>query len=255
MLISTATETAEQHKTAFLVDNQPYQGREYIGVSAKPGMPGYGENIAAKRGGSEVNPQAYLVIQPPHSVTQPHFHQTNQFQVIVAGGGTIGKVRTDPLTVQYAGADTPYGPINAEAQGISYFTLRQQWDSGAKYLPAQRDLLVRGKQRQVVGAKAHRAARDLPTDTGVVRLETMIEPEADGLFVQFLALGPDTRTTLPDSGEGGGQYHLVATGSMLREGAVLPQLSLEFASPDEGAVAIQSGPEGLGLLLLRFPKL
>jgi hypothetical protein len=55
MLISTATETAEQHKTAFLVDNQPYQGREYIGVSAKPGMPGYGENIAAKRGGSEVN--------------------------------------------------------------------------------------------------------------------------------------------------------------------------------------------------------
>ena len=94
MLISTATETAEQHKTAFLVDNQPYTGREYIGVSAKPGMPGYGENIGAGKGEKEVDPQAYLVIQPPHSVTQPHFHQTNQFQVVVAGGGSIGKIRT-----------------------------------------------------------------------------------------------------------------------------------------------------------------
>ena len=255
MLITTATETAEQQTSDFLVDGQPYSSRDYIGITVKPGMPGYGTNIADKTGGKAVEPQAFLVMQPPHSVTQPHFHQTNQFQVIVAGGGAIGKVRTDPLTVQYAGANTPYGPINAEAKGISYFTLRQQRDSGAKYLPAQRDLLVRGQQRQEVGVKAHRAARDLPTESGAVQLETLIEPETDGLFVQFLALGPDTQTTLPDAGDGGGQYHLVATGSMLRDGAPLRQLSLEFASPDEGPIDIKSGPDGLGLLLLRFPKL
>lgn len=179
MLITTATETAEQQKSDFLVDGQPYSSRDYIGITVKPGMPGYGTNIADKTGGKAVEPQAFLVMQPPHSVTQPHFHQTNQFQVIVAGGGAIGKVRTDPLTVQYAGANTPYGPINAEAKGISYFTLRQQRDSGAKYLPAQRDLLVRGQQRQEVGVKAHRAARDLPTESGAVQLETLIEPETD----------------------------------------------------------------------------
>ncbi len=255
MLISTATETARRQSSDFLVDGQPYSSRDYIGISVKPGMPGYGSNIAHKTGSKEVEPQAFLVIQPPHSTTQPHFHQTNQFQVIVGGGGAIGKVRTDPLTVQYAGANTPYGPINAEARGISYFTLRQQRDSGAKYLPAQRELLVRGQQRQEVGVKAHRAARDLPRETGTVRVETLIEPNADGLFVQFLALGPNTQTTLPDAADGGGQYHLVASGSMLRDGATLRQLSLEFASPDEGEVAIESGPEGLGMLLLRFPKL
>jgi hypothetical protein len=254
MLITTATAEAEQRKTAFSVDGQPYQGREYIGVSAKPGMKGYGENIAG-RVHTEVDPQAYLVIQPPHSVTQPHFHQTNQFQVVVAGGGTIGKMRTDPLTVQYAGADTPYGPINAEAKGISYFTLRQCWDSGAKYLPAQRDLLVKGKQRQLVGVKAQRAARNLPEAHGIVTTEDMIPAEPDGLFAQFIALGPDTETDLPDSAAGGGQYHLVVTGSMVRNGAALPPLSLEFASPEEGPVHVTAGPEGLGLLLLRFPKL
>ena len=71
-------------------------------------------------------------MQPPHSVTPAHFHQTNQFQVFVGGGGTVGKLRADPLTVQYAGANTPYGPITAEGEGIHYFTLRQEWDSGAK---------------------------------------------------------------------------------------------------------------------------
>ena len=48
---------------------------------------------------------------------------------------------------------------------------------------------------------------------------------------------------------------VIAHPGFATEPSLLPQLSLEFASPDEGAVAIESGPEGLGLLLLRFPKL
>jgi len=40
-----------------------------------------------------------------------------------------------------------YGPIRAGDGGIEYLTLRRAWDPGAKYMPAMRDRLVRGRQR------------------------------------------------------------------------------------------------------------
>ncbi len=241
MLISTDTETAKQTEATYIVDDQPYKGWEYIGSAPKPGTPGYGQDVAG-----EDAPQAYLVIQPPNSVTRPHFHQTNQFQVFVDGGGTVGKLRVDPLTIQYAGGNTPYGPIVAENNGVHYFTLRQSWDSGAKYLPANRDLLVKGQQRQVVGVK---------TTGSEAKAETLIEPTEDGLFAQCIALEPGAKSTLPDAAEGGGQYHVVVSGSLQRDGKSLPPLSIEFASSDEGEVEVEAGPDGLELLLARFPKL
>ena len=246
MLISTGTDAAKKTEATYMVDDQPYKGWEYIGTAPKPGTPGYGQDIA----GAAV-PQAYLVMQPPHSVTRPHFHRTNQFQVFVGGGGTVGKVRVDPLTVQYAGGNTPYGPIVADGAGVDYFTLRQTWDSGAKYLPANRDLLVKGKQRQVVGTKG---ANGSAQRAGAATLDTLIEPTEDGLFVQCIALPAGAKHLLPDTAAGGGQYHVVVSGSLARDGARLPPLSVEFASSDEGAVEITAGPGGLELLLARFPR-
>jgi len=246
MLISTGTDTAKLTEATYMVDDQPYKGWEYIGMAPKPGTPGYGQDIA----GEEV-PQGYLVMQPPHSVTRPHFHQTNQFQVFVGGGGTVGKQRVDPLTVQYAGGNTPYGPIKAETEGVDYFTLRQAWDSGAKYLPANRSLLVKGQQRQVVGVKGQTGAVQ---QVGDAILDVLIEATEDGLFAQTITLPAEARYCLPDCAEGGGQYHVGVSGSLKRAGAYLPPLSVEFASPDEGAVEVAAGPDGLELLLARFPR-
>lgn len=245
MLISTDTETAKQAEIHYLVDDQPYSSWEYIGSAPKPGTPGYGADVAG-----EAVPQGYLVIQPPHSVTRPHFHQTNQFQLFVAGGGTVGKQRVDPVTIQYAAGNTPYGPIVAEGEGVQYFTLRQTWDSGAKYLPANRDLLVKGLQRQVVGTRTGNGMVD-----GEATVESLIEPAEDGLLAQCISVTAGGRYTLPDAADGGGQYHVVLAGSMRRDGVDMPVLSVEFASPDEGAVAIEAGPDGVELVLARFPKL
>ncbi|MDA1098160.1 MAG: hypothetical protein O2967_04170 [Proteobacteria bacterium] len=250
MLISTDAETALQREATHLVDGQPYKGREYIGSAPKPGTADYGLDIT---GGNE--PQAYLVTQPPHSTTRPHFHQTNQFQLFVGGGGSVGKLRTDPLTVQYAGGNTPYGPIVADGDGIQYFTLRQAWDSGAKYLPAMNKMLVKGQQRQVIGVKSAYEAGEMPRGESATRAEFLIEPTADGLVAQWLALSPGTKTTLPDAADGGGQYHVVLSGSLLRAGKGLPPLSVEFASTEEGEVEIKAGAEGLEMILLRFPRI
>lgn len=250
MLISTAADIAERTEETIDVDAQVYRTREYIGNKPVPGAAGYGEDVPGEKA-----PQAYLVMQPPHSVTRPHFHATNQFQLFVAGGGTVGKLRVDPLTAQYAGAHTPYGPINAEAEGVHYFTLRQHWDSGARYLPASRDRLVKGRQRQVVGTLGAYGRGALPDGETGIRREMLIEPAEDGLLVEWFGLAPGARASLPDAAAGGGQYHVVVSGSLARDGGQLPPLSVEFASPDEGEVGIEAGPEGLGLLLLRFPKM
>ena len=249
MLISTATATALEREATPLVADQPYTGREYIGSAPKPGTADYGKSVAG-----DDAPQAYLVIQPPHSVTRPHFHQTNQFQLFVGGGGSVGKLRADPLTVQYAGGNTPYGPIVAEDDGMHYFTLRQAWDSGAKYLPAESHMLVKGQQRQVVGVKSNSGTAPVHDDDGALATEFLIEPTPDGLVVQWLALPAGGKSTLPDAAAGGGQYHVVVSGTLARAGQDLPALSVEFASADEGEVEVEAGADGLELVLLRFPK-
>lgn len=246
MLISTTARTARKTDEKYDIDGQIYVGREYIGTAPKPGSADYGKDVAG-----EDFPQAYLVMQPPHSVTRPHFHQTNQFQVFVGGGGKVGKIRTDPVTVQYAGGHTPYGPITAEERGIDYFTLRQKWDSGAKYLPANNDALDKGRQRQLLGVRKTDARR--PGD-GEVLHDSLIALEPDGLLVEHFALAPGVRTAMPDAALGGGQYHVVLSGSLIRDGEELPPLSIEFASPEEGEIGIQAGAAGLEFLLLRFAR-
>ena len=84
--------------------------------------------------------------------------------------------------------------------------------------------------------------------------DTLIAPEPDGLFGVHFTLAPGTETALPDAATGGGQYHVVLSGALLRDGAELPPLSVEFASPEEGAVDIRAGAAGLEFLLLRFPR-
>ena len=37
-----------------------------------------------------LHPMAFLVEKGPGAVTRPHFHQTDQFQVVVAGRGMLG---------------------------------------------------------------------------------------------------------------------------------------------------------------------
>ena len=76
---------------------------------------------------SRETPTCKLIEQDPNSILTPHFHAVDQFQVVVAGSGAFGKVPVRPMTVHYAGAYTPYGPITTE-DGIEYFVARNGVD-------------------------------------------------------------------------------------------------------------------------------
>lgn len=255
MLLVTPTSEAMQRQRQVHVNGRDYTLSEYVGAAPVRGH--YQE-------GNEVNdngmPQGFLVQQPPGAVTPAHFHEPNQFQVFVGGKGRIGAFAAVPLTVQYANGHTPYGPIVAGPEGVAYFTLRQRWDPGAKYLPASRDKLVKGNQRT-------RVKGDLPVDTEAVRMarkgvaiETVFATEADGLAGNLYRMGPGQSARMPDPAGTAGIYFVVTEGSVIysRDGHAdkeLPRLSTIYSCCEEQRLSLVAGPTGADLLVLHFPVL
>jgi len=84
-------------------------------------------------------------------------------------------------------------------------------------------------------------------------LVTLIEREEDGMAAWLLRLAPGAAAAIPDPGDGGGQYHVVVGGSLVRDGAELPELSCLFATADEPPYEARAGEAGLEMLVLQFP--
>ena len=248
LLVTSATEAAGRQRQVH-VNGRDYTLSAYVGAA-----PERGHYVSGNEANDNGLPQGFLVDQPPGAVTPAHFHEPNQFQVFVDGSGRVGAAPAPPLTVQYANGHTPYGPIVAGDAGVRYFTLRQRWDPGAKYLPASRELLRKGNQRTRIKsgiAQADDAARRARTATAV---ETVLALEADGLAAWVWRLGPAGTAELPAAAAGGGQYLIVTAGTLARADGPLDRLSTIYVTPEEPAVTIAAGPTGLDLLVLQFPR-
>lgn len=250
MLLVTSAEEAAARQRQVEVNGRHYVLAEYVGAAPKRGhyVPG---NEANDNG----LPQGFLVHQPPNAVTPAHFHEPNQFQVFVGGSGRLGAAPANPLTVQYANGHTPYGPIVAGDQGVQYFTLRQRWDPGAKYLPGSRDLMSTGRQRARVKAgiaQADDATRQGRTGT---EIDIVFTPEGDGLAAWVWRMAPTGVATLPPPTASGGQYLIVVAGTLEHDGRKLGRLSTVYITPEEAAMTVHGGADGLDLLVLQFPRL
>lgn len=246
---ATFDEATERGRTVH-VNGRDYFLREYVGAA-----PVRGTYVDGNEANDNGQPQGFLVDQPSNAITKPHFHEHNQFQVFVDGTGSMGKQTATPIGVHYAGAHTPYGPITAGKDGIRYFTLRQRWDPGAKYMPAMRDKLKRGQQR-------HGLAADLPDLSDVelaalktVRIDTAIAPETDAMQALVYSVPPGQSTPALDPAESGGQYWLVLGGQLERDGKQYDRLSIWFVTPDEPQMTISGGTTGVQMLLMQFPPI
>ncbi len=104
-----------------------YEGNRYTMVD-------YLGSYAEERPGE----QAYLVRQQAPEL-RPHFHEVDQFQVVTAGEGTLGRDRAVAGVLHYTDAYTSYGPICTDPEiGLSYFTLRREPTTGVNYMPEER---------------------------------------------------------------------------------------------------------------------
>lgn len=201
-------------------------------------------------------PQAFLIEMSPNEVIVPHFHEVDQFQVFVAGGGSLGRdthpVR--PFAVHYADHHTGYGPITAGAQGYSYFTLRARTDSGAVYLhkPGYREKLKPSRKR-------HHTAPDIVLSTEPVLLarreisrETLFSDADSALGSWLLRLGPDMQADAPDPRNSGGQYFLVVNGSLAIDGKSCAAWTTVFVGAGDAPLQLRAESRGAEVLLMQF---
>ena len=82
-----------------------------------------------------IYPMAFLVEQDAGAIVGAHYHQADQFQVVVGGTGRLGRhdvaagrraLRRRLVAVRPA--------VGRCADGLQYFTLRNGWDPGARYM-------------------------------------------------------------------------------------------------------------------------
>jgi len=201
-------------------------------------------------------PVAFLIELDPNAVLGQHFHRASQFQLFVAGTGRLGKHAVQGVFVHYANAYSAYGPVCADSGGLHFFTLRDAWDPGARFLPnAIAELrAAKGKPRQAyAGLTPVASAEDLVGKTDA-SCEALLQSLSDGLGAWLYRLPAGATVEGADPRSGGGQYWVVQAGNLQPVGGVpLPPLSCVFVSSDEVLFAAEAGPGGCEVLCLQFP--
>ena len=205
-------------------------------------------------------PQAFLIEMTPGEVIVPHFHEVDQFQIFVAGSGSLGRNNegAQPLAVHYTDHHTGYGPINAGPHGFSYFTLRARTDPGAVYLhkPGYREKLKPSRKRHDL-AQITLSTEPVLLSRGNAVLEPLLKNQdqaEDGLGAFLLRMGPNRKASGPDPRASGGQHCLVVNGSLELGGKLYPSWSALFVAAGEAPLAISAGPRGLEMLILQYPR-
>ncbi len=198
-------------------------------------------------------PQAFLVEGTPGRVIKPHFHDYDQYQVIVSGDGLMGKHPLTVNAVHYSRAHTPYGPI-VFGKGMGFLTLRAHRDGGAQYLddPEKRARLETINNRhpfQVTEAPKFEAV----TSGAFLHAFDEIRDE-QGLGSFSMSVAPNGRALAPDPSGSNGQYLIIVRGSLLYQGKEYRALSVAFVKPEEGRLELAAGAEGLDVLVLHFAR-
>lgn len=246
MTLTASAGSARAHRRrGSAADGVTFWHTLYLGTTRYNMAPGASEPNA-----DALFPMAFLVEQDPGSTASAHYHQQDQFQLVVAGHALVGRHQVRPLTVHFSGAHTAYGPIQAsQDDGVSYFTLRNGFDPGARFMsmPENR-LALRG-----IPGRRHREAVAGPLAAPTAPVETLLGPEPDGMAAWRYTLAAGESVTGADPATGGGQYWVVTGGCLTHNGETLPGMSCAFVHPDEPPFQAAAGPEGLEVVAMQFP--
>lgn len=214
----------------------PAKLRNYIGAAAN-----------MKEG-----PQAFLAdLYTPGSTVKPHFHDVDQYQVIVGAGAKLGRhdIRS-AVTFHYADAFTTYGPIIGDDNGVVFFTLRAAAASGHFGMPGSREHQLAPRGRNIV-VEVPEVDGELPV--GNVETTELIEEHDDGLNAVRVRCAPGADAQC-GAAPGSAAFILVLAGAVHIAGEELAVNSLVHVDASELPVRVTAGAEGADLLVMRLPR-
>jgi len=201
------------------------------------------------------SPQSYLVEQLPTIVNPTHFHIQNQFQVFIAGSGSIGKHEIKPCVVHYAGAFTGYGPLVSGAQGLHYITLRSQRDPGAKFIPEKTSELVKGPKHHHTTESLDLLSLEELVDLGRPQRLDIHTDQSTGLGISQIRMPPHSQFTLDFLNLSTSAYLLVMTGSITHAAYHLTPHENIFITKENAPYTVHTQDLTCEMLFLQFPPL
>lgn len=220
-------------------------------VTARPGGVSRRLDYIGSPGVIDAEPQAFYVDRLYAGARiDPHFHDIDQFQVVVDGDCAMGKKPAPPISFQYADAYTPYGPIVDRGAGFAFFTLRPIASGGFFAMPGNRQHMPGRAGRNIAGRF------DLATPgpgAGAVERTRLMESQPDGAGAIGIRLGQGAEASGPES-DAGGQYYLVCAGEAEVAGRRLAGRSLIHIASGEAAPRFTAGPSGADILCLQFAR-
>lgn len=212
---------------------------------------GYRHDFIGSPGTIDTGPQAFLVERNfAGALVTPHFHDIDQFQVVVAGDCLMGKKDAKSVTFQYADAFTPYGPIYGENEGFSFFTLRPIASGGFFAMPGNKHNMPCRAGRNIAG---HFDTSRPRLTAGESLREDLMAPQDDGVDAVGIRLGADSSAQGIPS-DAGGQYYLVCEGSLICPNGELPRHSLMHVKNGETPPTLRAGANGAEILILQLAR-
>ena len=191
------------------------------------------------------------------SYSGTHFHVRDQFQLVVAGKGKIGRHNLAPYCVHFTRAYTPYGPLVTDGSGLTFMVMRAHYDPGSQHLPKEQEQLKRVPDRQpwqISRAVTFPTLQTGTTTPGMVLQAVPDVKDENGLAVYSVSMKPNAQALAPDPSRGDGQYLVVVKGSLLHQHKEHKGLALIFVEPEEGPLQLHAGAEGLEAIVLNFPQ-
>lgn len=221
-----------RHTTELSTQGNEYVIHDYLGSFQDP----------------DARPQAFLVeVTNPNGTIRPHYHEVDQYQVVVGGSGVIAP--HDVLTpgiIHYTDSYTPYGPIHAGEDGIRFFTLRATGTVGSNYMPdsAGRQPVKPGFTFECLADVA------LPVADSGLRL---LHESPDGAQAFELRAAPGDHLPVPgDDALAREGYYIVLAGDLDVDGRSAPADTCEYHEPGAPAVAWRAGGDGAVVALVTF---
>lgn len=202
-------------------------------------------NILGDKSTRDVHaPQVFYVeMVDPESRIKPHFHGVDQFQLVIAGDGTLGKEAVQAGCFHYADAWQPYGPITAGRNGLAYLTIRSRHDSGAHYMPGG------GRHREGKPRRPHFVE---PVDVSAPESRTLVGPFDDGLKASRAKIEAKGKAAFTSDDHSDGQIGVVLNGDLVFGGTRYPRWSCFWLSRGERC-EVGAGVDGADVLALQFP--
>ncbi|WP_354532449.1 hypothetical protein [Pseudorhizobium tarimense] len=201
--------------------------------------------------------QAFRIDMSANMQLDSHFHIVDQFQIFMAGSGTIGRDDAATITAHYADHHTGYGPLIAGEQGMSYLTLRPKTDAGLVKLstPNVRDLLKPTKRRHRVSSKVVLSIPPVMAHLEKPVVETVMEemPGDEGMTVKVIRLGAEQSVDGPATEGTGGYFIIVMNGSVLHEGKEYEPWSLIWVAHTDAPIKLEAGSKGAEVMASVFP--